>query len=380
MPEEIENPIVIDWYERHIPHFAEAELIRLYGTMYSSVAWLRVSGDSQDIHTYVARRGDQPVTILLCRIEGTRLRVVTESIELNAEETQRFVDFVFNRFKQVSAVMLNAITLDSSLVERPRQQFRFSEDIVVRLPDNEQAYVSTLGSATRKNVKRHINRLKRDFPSFEFKCMPASEAGEGVMREIIRFNHARMNAKEMVSAIDESQAKVIIGMANECGHVITMRIDGRLCGGAIIYRFGTHFVSRISAHDPAYDDYRLGMSCCFLTVCEAIRMKGEHFHFLWGQYDYKTALLGVQHDQHRTVIYRSPLAVVRHANLALQTARLAARLAAKRWLLEKSKEDSRSARTLRQTIARAKSVRRILQSRKLRSHLEARPANPLAES
>ena len=61
----------------------------------------------------------------------------------------------------------------------------------------------------------------------------------------------------------------------------------------------------VIAHDPRYDDLRLGFLCCALTIEAAIASRAERFHFLWGFYDYKTRLGGQKQSLYRAVVFSS---------------------------------------------------------------------------
>ena len=71
------------------------------------------------------------------------------------------------------------------------------------------------------------------------------------------------------------------------------------------------------AHDPTYDEYWLGILCCYLTMCECIQRGAEEFHFLWGRYEYKYTLQGVKRDLDNIAIYRSRMHLFLHFDRAI---------------------------------------------------------------
>ena len=50
----------------------------------------------------------------------------------------------------------------------------------------------------------------------------------------------------------------------------------------------------VIAHDPGFDQARLGLLCCYLSICESIRRGMREYHLLSGRYDYKRRLRGQQ--------------------------------------------------------------------------------------
>jgi CelD/BcsL family acetyltransferase involved in cellulose biosynthesis len=323
----------ITHYAGQVPPFAEAELDRLYGSLFSSLAHFRVYGGAENASTYLAREGDAIVDLLLFRRHKDTIHVINEWIRLDTQDIQRFTDFAFSAFPQVAAVVFHAVMPDIEGSTRPCQRRLASENYQAALPAGVDAYVASLGSATRKNIKRHKNKLERTFPSFALRTYVRDEVDERDLREIIRFNHARMAIKGRVSKYDEQEVQRLIRLVRERGFVTVATIDGKVCGGAITLRIGDTFVSRVNAHDPAYDEHRLGVICCFLTICECIRAGGRRYDFLWGEYEYKTALLGAHQELHDLVVYRSRWHQVSHADLALKIALGACMLKTKQRLL-----------------------------------------------
>jgi hypothetical protein len=355
-------PLSISHYDHEIPQFAEAELDRLYGTMYSSLAHFRVHGGAENASTYVVRRGDDIITIILFRRERHKIRVINEWIRLTSEDVERFANYIFAAFPFAAVITFHAVWPDSVTVSRPSQRAVCGEDIVATLPDSVDAYIASLGSATRKNIKRHKNRLERLFPSFSFRCYVKDEVDEQHVRDIIRFNRTRMARKGKISKIDVQREEQLLRMVRERGFVTVMMIDGRVCGGAITLHFGDTYVSRVNAHDPEYDDYRLGMLCCFMTICECIRRGAKRFDFMWGQYEYKTALLGVRHELEDLILYRSRPHMVLCAGTAIRTVATVRLRAAKQRLLQFIRQPESRPAWLRRGVQLAHGCRQMFSS------------------
>lgn len=92
---------IVSIYENTIPPFAEAEMQRLYQSIFSPVAMFDTYDRLDDrICTYVAQRGAVPAAILLFRIEGGRIRVLNEVIRLDAAEIKRFTEAISNVFRR----------------------------------------------------------------------------------------------------------------------------------------------------------------------------------------------------------------------------------------------------------------------------------------
>ncbi|WP_292936642.1 GNAT family N-acetyltransferase [Noviherbaspirillum sp.] len=328
-------------HENEVPPHVGPELDRLYGTLYSSLTYFHACASLAGVSTYIARRNRVPTAVFLYRREGTRLYVVNEGMRLEAAEVERFAHHMFAGSDPVDMIILHAVQMESRGVPLLQQRFFCAEDFIVTLPSTPQDYLARLGSSTRKNLKRHRNRVERDFPSFRHCIVERGDVDERLIREIIELSRARIAGKGISFGIDEDETRNIIKLVQRSGAVLLATIDGRLCGGTIMYRIGKNWISRVNAHDPAYDDYRLGMLCCYLAICNAIESGAEHFHLGHSWYEYKTALLGELQAFDHITLYRSRGALLRHAGTATRTACKGYALQANRWIVHRAATDKR---------------------------------------
>jgi hypothetical protein len=324
--------ISITRYDNTVPAFVGPELERLYGSVFSSLPQFETYGAfGTGISTYVARKGGDIITLLLFRIERGRVRVLNEVVRLDSKELALFADHIFPAFP-VSVISFNAIETDIDRLAFPFQRFNCLEDLAMPLPGNVQEYLASLGKNTRRNVKRYMERLTRTFPSFRFETFEKDAIEERHVRDVIEFNHARMAEKNKQSSIDEEETGRIIRMAQACGMVGIATIDGRVVAGTISYRTGDNYYLYVLAHDPAYDDYWIGILCCYLTICKCIARGGSEFHFLWGRYDYKFTLGAVERELDRVNIYRSRVHMVLNGRTVLRALVDGYRRRGKLWL------------------------------------------------
>lgn len=307
------NRISMSFYMNDIPPFAGAELERLYGSVYASIGQLRIYDHGGPASTYVARRKQQVIAILLFRIEGNFLRVLNEVISIDMAEINRFARFAFTSFPVVQVIRFHALRTSMEKPAFLTQRHNCLEDIVLALPDSEASYFASLGKNTRRNIKRYSRKLLEAHPDFRFEVLDAGQIDETVIRDIVALNRARMAEKSKVSSFNDGNTDTLTRLAQDCGLVCVGRIRGRICAGAVAFRAGQNIFLNVIAHDPQYDQYWLGILCSYMTICASIARKGREFHFLWGEYEYKYTLLGVRHDLDNLTLYRSPADMVRHA-------------------------------------------------------------------
>jgi hypothetical protein len=295
-------------------------LKQLYGNLFSTLAHCRVYEQGSNLNTFILRAGERMRSVWLYERGVRSVRVLNEGIEIGEAEVRRFAHAMFARYPTVGAIRFHAVQSKLQRLPFPFSQHNCLEDMVLKLPSSASDYLAQLGKSTRSYIHRYLNKLRRDFPSMRFELVEAHELDERHIRHIIELNRARMAHKGKVSINDATLAEQIVHLAMDCGLVGALTIDGRVVAGTINYRVRDNYFLEVIAHDPAYDAYRLGTLCCYLTICECIARGGDEYHFLWGQDAYKSRLLGRQRDLDDVVVYRSRVHRMLHADLVLRHA------------------------------------------------------------
>lgn len=314
------DEIEISHYDNEIPSFVDMELDRLYQNIFSSLAKFKLDGPMTSVSTYVVRKGSEIVTLLLFRREKEEVKVLNEMIQMDRQEIEQFVRFIFTKFRSVTVISLSAIQTDMRGIKFPYQQFHCAEDIVATLPGSAREYRASLGKKLRNTINYYTNKLERSYPSFCFKIALMEEVEQQQLIDIFQLHRARMRSKNKVSNINDEEIAQIIDLVRVCGLVGVATIDGQVCAGLICWRTGENFFLRTIAHDPKFDQYRMGTLCCYLTICECIARGGKEFHFMWTRLDYKYKFLGMEQDFDRVVVYRSPAQLFLNGRMVLNVA------------------------------------------------------------
>ena len=353
--------ITTSFYMNEVPPFAGAELERLYGSVYASLAQFRIYDHGGPASTYVARLGNSPLAVLLFRIDGFALRVLNEVIAIDVAEIDRFARFAFASFPAVQVIRFHAVRCAPQKPAFPSQRYNCLEDIVLALPPTEQAYFSSLGKNTRRNLKRYERKLRAAHPDFRFDILDGDDVSEQLVQDIVALNRARMAGKNKASSFNEVSTGNLTSLVHDCGLVGIGTIGGKACAGAIAFRAGDNYFLSVIAHDPRYDEYWLGILCCYMTICASIARGGREFHFLWGEYAYKYTLQGVKQELDNLVLYRSPLQMLRHADVALDTVWLGLARRMHLWMHGLSHSDQPFPLWLRKAVQRMRGVRDMWQ-------------------
>jgi hypothetical protein len=315
----MEQPSVeIAMYRNEVPEFVPDLLDRVHGHLLTSFSYHAVYGRiSREIHSCVLKEHGEVLAVFLFRIDGKVLRVLNEQCAFPQRAIDAFSNYVFAAFPEASMIVFTAVQHAEGALSFPHLAAKRTQDIVLALPESQERYLSLLGKSTRTYIKRYLNKLKRIHPSAAWESYAGDEVSDAHLQAIIDFNRARMAGKYKQSYIDDEETDRIIRLVRQCGLVTVMTIDGKLCAGTINYRVADNFFLQVIAHDPAYDEFGLGTLCCYLTICECISRGGRNYHFLWGRYEYKYRLLGVQRDLSDIIVYRSRMDLLRDGKVAL---------------------------------------------------------------
>jgi hypothetical protein len=309
--------VTISCYENAVPSFVEAELDRLYQHINSSLSHYAVRRKASGASTYVARRGDQAIAILLFKRKRNTVRVINEMIDIAPEELERFATYIFSNHKSVAVISFSLIGNQIGSLPYPCHQYEISEDIVLTLPATPEAYLENLSPKMRRNIRRYMRAIARDNPTFRFEASVGSEINEKHMHDLIELKKINIGQKNLRFGIDPEEVEWIVTQAKLNGVVTVALIGDRVCGGSISLRVDDHYFGQIVSYDPSYQKYSPGILCCYQAICDQISLGAKESHLCWGRYQYKYKLLGVQRDRASLDIYRSPAAYWRNAGTVL---------------------------------------------------------------
>jgi len=311
--------------------------------MYASSQFLRVFHRIPNTaQQYAAFKGGKVSTALMFDVVGRDVFVVNEQIALEKEEIEQFVAYVFRENPSARRVIFPGISPEFGMVSYPNSAILWTSDIFLPLPETVETYLAALGRATRSSLKRYGNKIRRDHPSFQFEAFPSGHANAAEIDALLSMNEARIEKRSQAPDISEREAIFTRELLEKCGFVALIRIDNEIVAGTINFQFGSNFFLHLLSHDSRFDRYGLGTLCCYLSICECIARGGKEYHFLWGQYEYKYRLLGVQRDFVRLTIYRSTIRMLLQSRLYLNPALANICYLVKDWAIRKSLRKDRT--------------------------------------
>ena len=255
----------------------------------------------QDVSTYTEWSGPSVRELLLYRRERGLITVINQGMRIDGAAVQRFADAVFAHER--GSYRLHFHSVQPTDLHRLKRKvcLPISEDIVVTLPDNEASYLATLGKSLRQSLRSRLARTQ----GLTYQIVSGHAISTELLDHIIRFNHARMASKQRHSAIDLAESTRLLRLANARGMVGTIHIDGQLCAGSMVCRFGDDVFSLLNAHDPAMNHLGLGKLSRHLMILEAIRTGAQRFHLLGGYFSSKRPFGAQRIPLYGLIVYRN---------------------------------------------------------------------------
>jgi hypothetical protein len=349
--------VAVTIYENAVPPSLRKILDELYGSLYSSLPHLEVHESLHQASTYIAAKDDQVIAALIFRHGQHEITVINEAFKISKDEVARFAKHIFSKYPSVRKIAFNAISCQIGSIGYAIQRLPCTAHIIAALPPAEKAYTAMLGKATRKNIKHHLSRLRRTFPSFVHEVQESGNISEDDLLSIIEYNRMRMAEKHKIVQLSQKDIACIVKLAKCCGFISLIRIDGRVCAGAICFETGKTVTSHVNAHDPQYNQFRLGTLSCYLAICESIRRGAKAFNLESGGEEYKYTLLGVDYPFDRVLIYRSYMQLLSDTKNILQIKTANQLQAARMWLVDESKKDGYVAKHLNSCIGMIKKMK-----------------------
>jgi len=288
------------FYDQQIPSFVETALDERYGNLYSSLPQLELT-HLQNVSTYAEWQGHSVREIFLYQRERGRITVINQGMSIDGAAVQRFADAIFEHERGSYRLHFHSIQATDLHHLQRKVCLPISEDIVVTLPDNEASYLSTLGRSLRQSLRSRLNRTK----GLTHQVVPGHALNAELLEHIVSFNHARMASKQRRSAIDQAESTRLLRLAHARGVVGVIHIEGRLCAGSLVCRFGKDVFSLLNAHDPAMNHLGLGKLSRHLMILDAIRTGAQRFHLLGGYFTSKRPFGAQRVPLYGLMVYRN---------------------------------------------------------------------------
>lgn len=295
---------------RPFPPSLRAMLETCHENVFCTVARCAAVPTDAEVACYLALRDGDPVTGVLYRREGRTITVLSELLSIAGGALEQMVRCLLARHQGVHLIHFPAVQAPSWPLPFPCQRYGATEDLVVSLPGTPEAYLASLGPNTRAAIRRAQRMVAQQAPDLAFSFHGPDTIDRADVAALVELNCLRLANKRQSPSHTADSLATLQSMLGAYGCVLLARSGGRIRAGVACTHVGRHAYMHVIAHDPEFDQARLGLLCCFMSICESIRRGLREYHLLSGRYDYKRRLLGQQRDFDRIVVYRSLASVV----------------------------------------------------------------------
>jgi hypothetical protein len=154
------------------------------------------------------------------------------------------------------------------------------EDIVVDLPATPEDFLRSLGFNRQKQLPKYLRRLRREFgPQLQTVELHKADITEGLCGELVALVGERMHVKGGESLWTPEMLHGASILARQCGWFLGLRLGTKLIGGTLCYMHRGEAIAWIIAHDPAYDHYKIGNICRWMSIARHIEMGCKRHRF-----------------------------------------------------------------------------------------------------
>ncbi len=322
-----------DFYQAPLPACIWQAVETLYNSIYCTQTHLRIHGGiTPALRAWVWRPHAVIKAVLLFSYKNNVVNVLNEVVSLDPADLSAFSVAVFDRYKQISAIVFHAVRVGNDMPRPyPMQRSRYTEDFVLMLPPSEKLWLDSLSKQTREKIRYHTRRSQRKQPDLVFYHASRRDITDAMMSAIIGLNRSRMESKGRAFGMDSNDERKLRALLHERGLATMLFADGRLCAGLLCTVCEKDIYMHVISHDRQFDDLRLGFLCCCRTIGLCIEQGMHRFHFLWGEYDYKIRLGGVRQDLHDLAIFRSVSHALLHPFIVCRLGYAALRQSVRAW-------------------------------------------------
>jgi len=299
------NEVATELYQGDPPPFVWKALEQLYHSSFCSESHLKATASvNQYTISWVSRQAGVIDAVLLFQIKKHRAVVLNELVAVSNAHINCFSVFIFKKYHAIKIIQFKALYQQEGECIFPHQEYVFSEDFILVLPDSIDCWLQSLSKKMRSTLRYQITRSQRVGEKCSFRCIERHEITPLLIKKILQLSRLRMQAKGKAFGLSERDEQCLILEMCERGVVYVLEIERKIIAGLLCTYCDKDLFCHIIAHDSAFDKLRAGRLCFYHSIVSAIEKKYERLHFLWGYYQYKLQFGGKEKKLIKLTIFR----------------------------------------------------------------------------
>ena len=288
------------------------KLAVLYSSPFTDILWWELRDSSLRYHTLYYYEQSVLKHIVLFKYSAKapkKIMVINKVFKISIKNMENIGHILFCEFDKVQQIVFERLYAPTP-PKVPKIIFeKTSNDVIIPdLPLSMDTYINSLGTSTRKHIKKRSKRIARDFSDFKVHNFEKNDIIYDQIERIVLFNKNRMKTKGIVSKLDNSECKALYQYAatSGFGFFCVCTIDDKIIGGLINSIIGEHAFAHVVAHDYSYKQYDIGQIIFVNSIKYLIEEKNiKYYHLLGGTYEYKFHLGGINHDLYTFRVFKN---------------------------------------------------------------------------
>jgi hypothetical protein len=280
--------IAAELYQGDPPPFVWKALEKLYHSSFCSESHLKITSSvNQYMYSWVSRQAGVVDAVLLFQIKNHRIVVLNELVAVSSTHINCFSFFIFKKYHAIKIIQFKALFQQEGEWLFPHQEYVFSEDFILDLPESVDHWLQSLSKKMRSTLRHQITRSQQGSQKWLFRCIERHEITPLLIKKILQLSRLRMQNKGKAFGLSAREEQYLILEMCERGVVYVLEIEKKIIAGLLCTYCDQDLFFHIIGHDPAFDNLRAGRLCCYHSIVSAIQNKYKRLHFLWGRYQYK---------------------------------------------------------------------------------------------
>ena len=287
------------------PEDFAAELGSRYGSYFSTPEYFALYTAPGNYSACVL---EEPRHVILFSVHGHTADILNRLVDIEPEALGRAAAAIFAA--QPSIRRLRAeIKYPAERLRGSCRVTSSSEDMVVELPADADAYHGQIGNTTRKHLRQYSNKLHREHPSFELRRLKKTDISLDLVRQTVQWTNERVRAKGDVSVYQADPSKImpVWELLQRYGLALCGYIDDELVAAQLILCVGDDTWIHTVGFDSRYERVHLGLLMTYFSVLASIEHGCRRTHMLFGTPIYKQRLGAKPVTAYGVSLFRSPL-------------------------------------------------------------------------
>lgn len=264
------------------------ELSERYGSFFSTVEYMALYAQPPN---YNACTLERPRHDILFTLRGHTADILNRLIDIEPEALDLAASAIFVACPAVRRIRVE-VKFPPARIRRCHRVVQRSEEMVVDLPADADAYHRQIGNTTRKHLRQYGNKLRREHPDFNLHKFTAQDIVLELVQQTVAWTNERVRAKGDVSVYEEDPSKVqpLWQLLQRYGLALCGSIDGELAATQLLLCVGPDTWIHTVGFDSHYEKLHLGLLMTYYSILESIERGSRRTHMLFGTPTYKRRL------------------------------------------------------------------------------------------